>query len=119
MGRGRFYIKWSYIIYPIGIYIMARVKDPSHFIFYYCKGSNSCGSSCSLSCASSCYYACANACITSCGQGCGPMSYCGGHCTQSGCGGTCHIGCGASISSYGYCSSSSCSATGQHYNETG
>ena len=37
MGRGRFYIKWSYIIYPIGIYIMARVKDPSHFIFYYCK----------------------------------------------------------------------------------
>ena len=37
MGRGRFYIKWSYIIYPIGIYIMARVKDPSHFIFYHCK----------------------------------------------------------------------------------
>ena len=105
MGRGRFYIKWSYIIYPIGIYIMARVKDPSHFIFYHCKGSNSCGSSCGGNCYSGCSTNChSDGCYMTCNNWCYNA---------------CSLACSNSSGCSGQCGSSSCSATGRHHNETG
>ena len=75
-----------------------RSLNRSSYFFYYCKGSNSCGSSCSINgCSGSCSGTCHNICaFTNCEDYCS-MS-CGNGCTRNNSnncyGSVCYVGCG-------------------------
>ena len=81
--------------------------------FYYCKGSNSCGSNCELVSGSTPHdctpWSCINGCTTTCSIGCGNAN-CAGVCDKatcrSYCSGTCHCNCGESVCNDAVCKTS-------------